>query len=156
MPEKDFSGNNKPDFIHCICINARSLCNKLFELHGLLYSGSFDIIFVVESWLTADKVNDALLDPKGQYTIYRHDRNGRSGGGVCAFIARKHMSVDLNIADSYTDTEVVGFQLKFDRTALNFLNVYRAPGTDNICKANMSTVSLLTVFKNFALLILLI
>jgi len=39
-------------------------------LHGLLYSGSFDIIFVVESWLTADKVNDALLDPKGQYTIY--------------------------------------------------------------------------------------
>jgi len=48
------------------------------------------------------------------------------------------MSVDLNIADSYTDTEVVGFQLKFDRTALNFLNVYRAPGTDNICKANMS------------------
>ena len=62
MPEKDFSGNNKPDFIHCICINARSLCNKLFELHGLLYSGSFDIIFVVESWLTADKANILFID----------------------------------------------------------------------------------------------
>ena len=96
-----------------------------------MYSGSFDIFFVVESWLTADKINDALLDPKSQYTIYRHDRIVRSGGGVCAFVARKYMSVDLNrpIPDSCTHTEVVGFQLNVGHTALNLINVYRTPGS---------------------------
>jgi len=48
------------------------------------------------------------------------------------------MSIDLNVADSCIDTEVVGFQLKVGHTTLNLLNVYRAPGTDSICKANMS------------------
>ena len=43
------------------------------------------------------------------------------------------MSIDLNIADSCIDTEVVGFQLKVGHTKLNLLNVYRAPGTDSIC-----------------------
>ena len=42
--------------------NAQSLCNKLSELHHLLYTGDIDIILITESWLHSD-ISNGLLDP---------------------------------------------------------------------------------------------
>ena len=64
--------------------NARSLKNKLSDLHHLLYSQSPDIIFVTETWLY-DEFPDSLLDPEGYYYIERRDRTNSRGGGVAIF-----------------------------------------------------------------------
>jgi len=34
-------------------MNARSLCNKLAELHCVFYNDQIDILFVTESWLNS-------------------------------------------------------------------------------------------------------
>ena len=57
-------------------INARSLVNKLPELHILLYDktyGGHDCICVTESWLHAELL-DGFLDPLSSYDIFRNDR----------------------------------------------------------------------------------
>ena len=72
----------------CIYFNARSLRNKLPSLHGLLYSNKYDIICISETWLNS-KFTDGLLDPKGQFNIYRCDRlTVNPSGGVCIFTRR--------------------------------------------------------------------
>ena len=73
--------------LSCTYFNARSIVNKLQELHQLLYSSIFDIIFITESWLH-DEVTDGLLDPHSCYVILRKDRKLYRGGGVCIFIKK--------------------------------------------------------------------
>ena len=68
--------------------NARSLVNKLPDLHYLLYSETeFDCILITESWLT-DGITDSMLDPELRYHVLRHDRQDGRGGGVCALVKR--------------------------------------------------------------------
>jgi len=64
--------------VACLMFNARSLCNKLVELHYLLYSSKFDILLVTESWLRAG-ITNGLLDPESKFTVLRHDRSITSG-----------------------------------------------------------------------------
>jgi len=80
--------NIKPETasnVACVMFNARSLCNKLVELHYLLYLSKFDILLITESWLHEGITND-LLDPERKFTVLRCDRSVTSGGGVCAFV----------------------------------------------------------------------
>ena len=60
--------------VACLMFNARSLCNKLVELHYLLYSSKFDILLVTESWLHAG-ITNSLFDPESKFTVLRHDRS---------------------------------------------------------------------------------
>jgi len=66
-----------------LLFNARSICNKLFELQHLLYVENCDCVFITESWLNSD-ITDALIDPRALYSVIRKDRIGTRGGGVCA------------------------------------------------------------------------
>ena len=79
-----------PRVINCVLLNARSVCNKLPALYQLLYSDSYDTILITETWLKA-LLPDSILDPYGQYTIVRCNRQ-TVGGRVCAFI-RKPLTV---------------------------------------------------------------
>jgi len=56
-----------------VLLNARSLKNKLADLHVFLHCNSPDLVFVTESWLD-DSVTDGVIDPSGLYSVYRHDR----------------------------------------------------------------------------------
>ena len=51
--------SSQPSHLRCTFFNARSLKNKLPLLHVLLYSGTFDVIAIAETWLN-DSVSSAL------------------------------------------------------------------------------------------------
>jgi len=73
--------------MHSCLFNARSVCNKLPELHHVLYSRSMDCVCVTESWLGED-IPDGFLDPDYAYTTIRCDRS-RNKGAVFAFLLEK-------------------------------------------------------------------
>ena len=62
--------------------NARSIVNKLKDFQSLVYTKSFDIIGISETWLT-DNIYDNEILPTG-YTIFRKDRPSRGGGVLLA------------------------------------------------------------------------
>ena len=64
-------------------MNARSLFSKLDELCVLCLVNNYDIVCIVESWLSQD-ISDSELAITG-YTIFRRDRN-RHGGGIIIFV----------------------------------------------------------------------
>ena len=64
--------------------NARSLVNKLENLHTMLLSCAYDIICVSETWLNA-RIPDSLLLVNSSYVVYRCDRLS-TGGGVAIFV----------------------------------------------------------------------
>ena len=88
--------------LKCVLFNARSLGNKLLELHHLLYTCDYDVVLVTESWLD-NSMTSALLDPANKFCVIRKDRN-RNGGGVCAFVSKKLQicMVDIETPVSYT------------------------------------------------------
>ena len=58
--------------------NSRSLVNKLVNFQTFVYSSSYHIFAVTETWLSSFILNGELI-PTG-FTIYRQDRNSRGGG----------------------------------------------------------------------------
>ena len=61
--------------------NARSIRNKYNELRHFIKSNSYDVIFICETWLTADDtLNLETVD------VVRSDRIGAPGGGVCVIV----------------------------------------------------------------------
>ena len=100
--------NVKPEIasnVACLMFNARSLCNKLVELHYLLYSSKFDILLVTESWLHPG-ITNGLLDPERKFTVLRHDRSVTTGGGVCAFVGNSLQVVPVNLDNKYSILEL--------------------------------------------------
>ena len=75
---------NSPAFPTILLLNARSLLPKLDELSVLLSSVKPGFVFITESWLNSD-IDDNLLRIPG-YSLFRSDRTGRIGGGVCAYM----------------------------------------------------------------------
>ena len=53
--------------------NAQSVVNKLSELHHILYTNNYDIVFITESWLHAG-IDMGLLDPESVYQVLHKDR----------------------------------------------------------------------------------
>lgn len=87
-----------------LLFNARSICNKIPDLHYFLRCQNPSVIFITETWLKPGIIHDATLSPpRSSYEIYRCDRAGSvSGGGVLAmvhcdishhFISSKNFSV---------------------------------------------------------------
>jgi len=129
------STNAEMLLLNCISFNARSLKNKLPDLHFVLYNEklNYDILFITETWLSTS-VTDAMLDPKGLYTVYRCDRsNGRAGGGVCVLVKACHsvLRVDLQLTSS--SFECVCFDLFISHSVMRMFLVYRPPST---CQTN--------------------
>jgi len=79
--------------------NARSVVNKICELHYMLYSGNYEMLFVTETWLN-DGVCNGILDPNSMYHVLRKDRPS-CGGGVAAFVNRQLHIVEIPIATEF-------------------------------------------------------
>ena len=65
-------------------LNARSMVNKMDDITLLIQDKSFDTFTVSETWL-----NPAILDSEvnlSGYTLVRHDRSNKRGGGTAIFI----------------------------------------------------------------------
>lgn len=67
-----------------LLINARSLWNKLDELRILASNNKPDCIAITETWFSSALPDEILSIPS--YSLFRADRCGRSGGGVCLYI----------------------------------------------------------------------
>ena len=70
--------------LSCICLNARSIVNKMDEFTVLMDVLRPDVVGITESWATAD-VDGAELGING-YVMFRKDRSStveRSGGEFC-------------------------------------------------------------------------
>jgi len=111
--------------------NARSIVNKIHELHFILYSQNYYIIFITETWLTSE-ITDGLLDPEKKYLIIRKDRQSR-GGGVCVFISCNFCVLPIVFNESFYSVEIVGFDILFKSFKMRFLLFYRPPGNSSIC-----------------------
>ena len=119
----------KQHLLHCCLINARSLVNKLSELHYVLYSDAqFDCLLVTESWLT-DDITDGMLDPEFKYHVLRCDRGTNRGGGVCAFIKRSFRIVSNTLVDFVDGLEIISFDLLGFYVPYRFFVVYRPPSS---------------------------
>jgi len=59
--------------LKCFLCKARSIVNKFPEMNQLMYSMTYDIILVTESWLT-EGISSGLIDPCNRFTIIRRDR----------------------------------------------------------------------------------
>jgi len=111
--------------LHVTSFNARSICNKLPELHTLLYNGNQHVIAITETWL-CNNVPDGLLDPECKYHIFRCDRDARRGGGVCVLVSRELSAVEVNFCDDYSDLELLCIDVIHCKAKLRLITVYRS------------------------------
>ena len=73
-------------FISCVSFNARSIVNKVPELHNLLSVSSPGLVCITESWLNSG-ITDSILCDCFKYSIFRKDRiSVNYGGGVCLLV----------------------------------------------------------------------
>jgi Reverse transcriptase (RNA-dependent DNA polymerase)/Endonuclease-reverse transcriptase len=117
-------------------INARSLCNKLVELHHLLYSSSHDVVLVTESWLTPEYSSSLLTDSK-YFSLLRKDRSSL-GGGVCAFIRSGIECVSIDVPSAFNNLELLVFDILGVHIKYRFILSYCAPSS------HVNNISLLT------------
>ena len=96
--------------IHFAVFNARSVSNKLTELHLMLYTGGFDVILITESWLHP-AMSNGLLDPDFKYNIYRRDRSVSVGGGVCVFVIKSLSVSPVKVESKFDELELFCFDL---------------------------------------------
>jgi len=113
--------------LRCCMFNARSLVNKLPDLHYVLYSETeYDCILITESWLT-DGITDSMLDPENRYYVLRYDRQVGRGGGVCALIKRSFHIVINNLLGLSDGLEVLSFDLLDLYSPYRVIVVYSPP-----------------------------
>jgi hypothetical protein len=113
--------------------NARSIVNKLSEIHDLLYAGTHDIICISETWLSA-RVTDGLIDPSSQYSIYRTDRkSAHPSGGVLIAVRNSLQSSPGCVWDPTGDGsfEAVSCHVELSSERINIVCAYNAPNSYN-------------------------
>lgn len=112
----------------CLLLNARSLSNKVLDLHLLTSAESFDIIAITETLL-----DNNVFDHESQlngFNIYRKDRSGRRGGGV--LLAVKSGLTCIRRRDLETTVEMLACQIYtrpsiFLLSVLSFFSVHPNP-----------------------------
>ena len=82
-----------------MCLNARSIVNKMGELRLMVEDVEPDIIGITETWTKPDMGN-AEFSLKG-YQMFRKDREVRRGGGVALYIKQSiQQGLKLTLAPS--------------------------------------------------------
>jgi len=84
-------------------LNARSLCNKIADLHECIDRLKPEFFFISETWFSND-ITNAMIVPNDLYHVVRADRQGKCGGGVCALISKMFniIPVPIDTANSLT------------------------------------------------------
>lgn len=96
---------------------------RLHDFQSFVYSSSFHIVAIVETWLSSFIFDNEIL-PTG-YTLYRKDRASRGGGVLLAI----HNSIPSLQLKSPLDLEIITVQLRA-RGNLVICLVYMRPNSD--------------------------
>ena len=118
--------NNTKSLLKCVYFNSRSVCNKLNELHYLLYHQKPDVVIISETWLNSLTV-DGLLDPENCYKIFRRDRSTGRGGGVCILILKCYTAYEI-VTSCPPDVELISVDIVVCGLKLRLVGLYRSPG----------------------------
>ncbi len=115
--------------INCLYFNARSIVNKLHELHSTLQSGEFDVVCLSETWLTSS-VTDAMLATPG-YIVVRCDRVGRVGGGVAILCKEELQVAPVSVDAKFATCEVCALDFVVSNCQKRLICAYRPPSTSD-------------------------
>jgi exonuclease III len=112
--------------------NARSLNNKLPDLHYLLRSQEFDVLCVTETWLHESVLNSTILDGS-PYSLFRSDRQtGHGGGGVCIFTNNNTTKVIcIPVPSKFSSLELCVVDLCHVAPGCALFVCYRPPSADS-------------------------
>ena len=135
----DLQHNASNVSLRCCLFNARSIVNKLSELHQILYVDNYDTVFVTETWLH-EEICNGMLDPSLRYNIVRRDREHHRGGGVCALVSKRWDIVPVSIGRQFSDIEIVCFDCLVLKSRIRFFVVYRPPSYDHTANSYMRRV----------------
>ena len=120
--------NSDFNFIH---INPGSLKSHLSEISSLIDGVNLHILAVSETWFT-DKMNDNLLKIPG-FTLIRHDRKKKRGGGVALYV-RSHLKVKI-LFKSHSNAFVEFLAVEIDNkigSKLAFFVFYNPPSNTRL------------------------
>ena len=82
--------------VRSLLFNARSVCNKIPDLHTLLFAETYEFIFITETWMNID-IPDSMLILNSDYNIFRCDRLNKKGGGVLTFFRKNLPIFNVNV-----------------------------------------------------------
>lgn len=105
------SKNDLPEYkyklVSCLSFNAARLVKNAAcdSLRQYCSSAEIDIVCVTETWASSETVSSAELS-MGCYNVYRRDRFGRAGGGVC-ILARPDLKCCEVSANTVSETVAV-------------------------------------------------
>ena len=116
--------------------NCRSVRNKLPYLELILSSNMYDIVCLVETFLTNIDTDALLLFGNTNYKIYRNDRKSHSGG--VAIICKSNLNPIQLYFNNFNNIEHITLVLHSTKN-IRLSCIYRPPSTDfnthkSICK----------------------
>lgn len=109
--------------------NIRSLLPKRVLLDAYLDDSKSDVLLLTETWLHADVCDTELYHASNQYSIYRHDRAHKKGGGVLFAIKR---SIPSFLVDTNTPLDIVWVACPTLPGKLLMGVCYRPPSSDRL------------------------
>ena len=114
--------------------NARSMVNKLDEIHGTIKANSFSIAAITESWLSS-RVTDDLISLPGYVTCRKDRPDDKRGGGICTYISSQTNFIELNdLNNSIFECQwllIKPYRLPRGINAIIFAVIYHPPGNDD-------------------------
>ena len=114
-----------------MCLNARSIINKITELNIMVDDVKPHITGITESWANND-ITNAELGLEG-YVMFRKDRMGRRGGGMLLYIKETIPAYEVQLKEEADCNEAIWCKLVTGHTTVTIGVVYRCP---NITKEN--------------------
>ncbi|XP_055521745.1 uncharacterized protein LOC129715880 [Leucoraja erinacea] len=114
--------------LKALCLNARSIRNKVDELNVQIAINDYDIVGITETWLQGDQGWE--LNIQG-YSIFRRDRRKGKGGGV-ALLIREGINAMERKDISLEDVESVWVELHNTKGQKTLVGVvYRPPNSSS-------------------------
>ena len=107
--------------------NCRSVRNKLPYLELILSSNTYDIVCLVETFLTNVDTDALLLFGNTNYKIYRNDRKSHSGG--VAIICKSNLNPIQLYFNNFNNIEHITLVLHSTKN-IRLSCIYRPPSTD--------------------------
>ena len=96
--QKNISNYKVFSNLKCLYTNCDGLLNKRSEFNFLAEKENPSIIFLVETKLHKDVINEEVF-PTSKYEVYRRDRDSQNiGGGVCILV-NKNLKSQLCSSD---------------------------------------------------------
>ena len=118
-----------------MCLNDRSIINKINELNIMVDDMKPHIICITESWAN-DDITDAELALEG-YVMFGKDRIGRRVGGVLLYIKDTIPAYEVQLQEEADCNEAIWCKSVTGHTTVTIGVVYRCP---NITKQNNENI----------------